>query len=106
MNNVSFAGYDPKTYRTIAKKYQDFGTIDAKINQLNKDIANLTNAIKAIESKITSKIQAMQNVNGMDTKALKAEIKALNAEKEQMEAAITEKKGLMSSLWYGYHERL
>lgn len=105
MNKVSF-GYNPATYRTIEKKYADLGTIDKKIQEYTKKNEIIQQTIDKLKNKLTGMVQSFQNVKGQDSKAVKAEIKAINEEIAKLEDEMTMNKNLMSSLWYGYHERL
>ena len=109
MNQVNFAGYNYDwvgPYRTIAKKFDDFGAIDKKMQELNATNSTLKKNIETLRQKITSIVQSVQNVKGVDQEAAKAEIAVLNSQISKMEEEINTNKNLYTTLWYSYHERV
>lgn len=105
MLQVSFRGYgDP--YRTIAKKYADYGAIENTRNTIGKAIEELQSNISELQQRKQSLIHLINNNINANIDDVKIMIENIENNVILKQNEIEQKRAALTKLWYGYHERL
>lgn len=106
MLKVSFKGGYGDPYRTIAKKYTDYGAIESTRNTISKAVEELQSQIGDLEQRKQSLIHLINNNINANVDDIKKVIENIENNVILKQNEIQEKRSALINLYYGYHERL